>query len=280
MGMLTYDALVLSRASDFINEKESVLTLGVPKLNFSTNQYQRARRAAGFAPINSFNDHHGFFRNLGFHEIESLDVSDYEGATILGDLNDPELPTKIGRQFDLIYDSGTLEHVFNAPIALQTLVRMVSPGGIIVHATPTNGFMDHGFWQVSPDLFHSFYRSQGFRLLTSAIFVLGGSPVAFRAEDNIYRTRGRDFIVGTFPEAIAIFAAQKTDASSASDMKLQDYYRDMYDNSIAREQMSFFVPYGSPVRAKIERMPFGTLAMRAVRKLESVAGRVLGAQTR
>ncbi|MEL7114711.1 MAG: methyltransferase [Pseudomonadota bacterium] len=67
-------------------------------------------------------------RKLGFGEIESMDFSDYEGASILQDLNKP-IPDHLEQQFDFIFDGGTIEHVFNVPQALENVFRMLKPGG-------------------------------------------------------------------------------------------------------------------------------------------------------
>lgn len=48
--------------------------------------------------------------------------------------------------------------------ALKNLVGLLSPGGIILHSSPTNGHSGHGFWQVSPSVFEGLYsKNQGFR---------------------------------------------------------------------------------------------------------------------
>src|SRR4051812_12920511 len=53
-----------------------------------------------------------FFRLLGAQETTSVDRSDFEGATLLHDLNDP-FPERLRNHFDLVVDGGTLEHIFN-----------------------------------------------------------------------------------------------------------------------------------------------------------------------
>ncbi|MDW3119279.1 MAG: methyltransferase domain-containing protein [Roseovarius pacificus] len=67
-------------------------------------------------------------RKLGFGEMETMDFSDYEGASILHDLN-KRPPKELENQFDFIFDGGTVEHVFNVPVALEGLYRMLKPGG-------------------------------------------------------------------------------------------------------------------------------------------------------
>ena len=96
-------------------------------------------------------------RKLGFGEIESMDFSDYEGASILHDLSKP-IPKKLEKKFDFIFDGGTLEHVFNVPVALSNVFRMLKPGGRFVSANGMNGFNGHGLYQFGPDLVWTFWR--------------------------------------------------------------------------------------------------------------------------
>jgi hypothetical protein len=99
-------------------------------------------------------------RNLGASLVESFDYSSFEGATHLIDLN---RPAEIERQYDTIIDAGTLEHIFNAPEALRTFAKLCKVGGQVIHISPSNNFCNHGFWQLSPELFFSLYsEANGF----------------------------------------------------------------------------------------------------------------------
>jgi SAM-dependent methyltransferase len=95
--------------------------------------------------------------------VDSLDVSDYEGASLIGDLNVPNPEVLAGRRFDLILDFGTLEHVYNLPNALTSIEQILALGGTIVHLVPSNGFSGHGLYQFSPSLFQEIYsKKNGF----------------------------------------------------------------------------------------------------------------------
>ncbi|OAI51419.1 hypothetical protein AYO47_07150 [Planctomyces sp. SCGC AG-212-M04] len=104
------------------------------------------------------------FRSLGFDDVLRLDVSDYEQCDELLDLNAQETPAHLQGKFDVVLDSGTLEHVFDLPAALRHASRMVKPGGRIIHLTPSSNCVEHGFYSVSPTLFHDFYGANGFEL--------------------------------------------------------------------------------------------------------------------
>ena len=102
---------------------------------------------------------------LGFGKIHALDISDHDGADLIGDLNDLELHSKIGRQFGTVIEIGTIEHVFHVPNALWNLVQMCELGGEIIHAAPTNNWPNHGFYQLSPTLFYDYYTANGFEVI-------------------------------------------------------------------------------------------------------------------
>jgi hypothetical protein len=101
---------------------------------------------------------------LGADEVHSFDVSDYEGATHIHDFNMAISEKYFGR-YTAVLDSGTLEHVFNFPIAIKNCMQMVEVGGHYLGNTPTNNYMGHGFYQFSPELyFRVFSQENGFRV--------------------------------------------------------------------------------------------------------------------
>ena len=91
---------------------------------------------------------------LGAASVDSLDVSDYESATIVLDLGKP---CCFNQRFDTIIDFGSLEHIFDAATAFRNLVDLCEIGGRIMHLLPVNNLNGHGFWQFSSDLIHSLY---------------------------------------------------------------------------------------------------------------------------
>ncbi|MEQ9259985.1 MAG: hypothetical protein RIG84_12925 [Roseovarius sp.] len=104
-------------------------------------------------------------RGLGLGEIETMDFSDYEGAGIIHDLNDP-VPEALHGQFDFIFDGGTLEHVFNVPQALENVFNMLTVGGRFVSANGFNDWTFHGIYQFSPELVWTFWkRNTGCKVL-------------------------------------------------------------------------------------------------------------------
>jgi hypothetical protein len=94
-----------------------------------------------------------FLQILGAEQIDSTDNSKYEGATIIHDLNVP-IPDQFKERYDAVIDAGTLEHVFNFPVAIKNAMEMVKENGYLFIDTCANNSCGHGFYQFSPELFY------------------------------------------------------------------------------------------------------------------------------
>lgn len=97
-----------------------------------------------------------FFKLLGVDQLQALDSSDYEKADIIHDLNQP-VPADLHGRFPFILDGGTLEHVFDVRQALTNISNLLAVGGRVLHISPTNNYVNHGFYQLSPTLYYDYY---------------------------------------------------------------------------------------------------------------------------
>ena len=100
-----------------------------------------------------------FLRRLGV-ESEVTDVVALHGVERIVDLNEP-LPADLARRFDLVVDTGTLEHCFNVGQAFRNACEALAQGGLLVHAAPLNR-PNHGFWNFSPTVYPDFFLANGF----------------------------------------------------------------------------------------------------------------------
>lgn len=99
---------------------------------------------------------------LGISEFTVMDASSYEAADTIHDMNRP-VPEEWHQSYDVIIDCGSLEHIFNVPVALRNLAQMLAVGGTLFISTPANNLMGHGFYQFSPELmFRVFSAENGF----------------------------------------------------------------------------------------------------------------------
>lgn len=108
---------------------------------------------------------------LGATTVQSVDASDYEDSTFIHDFNYP-LNGKIKHTYNLVLDSGTLEHIFNVPQALKNSTELVANNGHYMGFFPCNNFFGHGFYQFSSELFYrTFTEENGFRIIDVIIFI-------------------------------------------------------------------------------------------------------------
>ena len=108
----------------------------------------------------------GFFYDcLDAKSVSAIDYSDYEGANIVHDLNLP-ITSELNNRFDVVVDGGTLEHIFNFPVAIANLMKMVRVGGRLFMTSPANNLCGHGMYQFSPELmFRVFSNENGFEIV-------------------------------------------------------------------------------------------------------------------
>lgn len=113
---------------------------------------------------------------MGFETLHSLDTSDYEGADLMYDLNKDDIGSVLTQQYDLVTNFGTLEHVFHLPNALKNVFDAVKVGGHILHGSPMNNWVDHGFYQFSPTFYYDYYVANKFQIKLMQMHTLTKSP--------------------------------------------------------------------------------------------------------
>ena len=179
------------------------------------------------------------YRAMGAKSVDAMDASDFEGATIVQDLNEP-LADRLRFRFDAVVDGGTLEHVFNVPMVFKNVADALKVGGHFFGILPANNLCGHGFYQFSADFFYrTFSAENGFKirkLFVAPVYVAGrwlDGPV-FEVSDP-EKMQGRVEIEGTGRmvflvqaqkiEQRPVFAKwpQQSDYSTAWTRKLVDH---------------------------------------------------------
>jgi hypothetical protein len=108
-----------------------------------------------------------FFEKLGC-ETDYFDFAEIRGGEIITDLNMPLNSEHHGR-YDIVIDTGTLEHCFNVGIAFENMCRLARIGGLIISSAPMSK-VNHGFWNFSPCAYDNYYRQNQFDLLFLGAF--------------------------------------------------------------------------------------------------------------
>jgi len=183
-------------------------------LNLSKNNLRSVFESFGYKvdtqQIDSiFNQTNGYAENLltclGAKEIHSFDKSGYESATHLHDMN-RELPERFKEQYTMVLDGGSLEHIFNFPVAIKNCMEMVSVGGHYLAITPANNFLGHGFYQFSPELFFSVFTHENGFELTRMIAFEDGPDARWYSVKSPIEIRGRVTLTNSVPLYLLIVA--------------------------------------------------------------------------
>lgn len=191
----------------------SVLELGRMSVYATHEELQRWAReqsvdlAAGFPATLSHQpelarhgclDDRTFFRLLGFDRVESADVADWEGVDHVLDLNQP-VPEGLRERFDVVFEAGTIQHVFDLRRVFANLHALVRPGGRVIHGmAPSSNHVDHGFYMFSPTLFHDFYSANGWRI--EAFFFFEFYSYWFRGRFHSTTWKVRPYVPGCLDE--------------------------------------------------------------------------------
>lgn len=172
-----------------------------------------------------------FLKKCGAQTVTSFDNSDYEGATFVQDMN-RDVPDAYHARFDCVLDSGTLEHVFNIPVALQNCMRMVKPGGHFLSIAPCNNFMGHGFYQFSPELFYGVLSERnGFSVERMFIFESRPDAQWYRVADP-KKIGGRVELVNSMMTYLLVQARRTRYADVDDITPQQSDYVPMWENNI------------------------------------------------
>lgn len=96
-----------------------------------------------------------------FLQPKSLAAIDLHGGPAAHRL-DLNRPINLGRQFDIVLNLGTIEHVFNVAQAMETLHDHTRPGGLMVHGMPLSGWLEHGFYSFNSTFYFDLARANGY----------------------------------------------------------------------------------------------------------------------
>jgi SAM-dependent methyltransferase len=171
-----------------------------------------------------------FFEMLGLDDYADMDKFDSDQPTYLHDLNLP-VPDSLCRPYSLILDGGTIEHIFDVRQVLANIVQMLKPGGCVVHISSYS--IDHGFYGLSPCLFHDFYSANGFEDFSCHVL-----QVDFRNILKTYKKRHKYFeykygmnfqgLLDTYKQTLIFFAARKAAQLDEITVPVQGIYKNRF----------------------------------------------------
>jgi hypothetical protein len=175
-----------------------------------------------------------FFRLVGAKDVSSIDYSSFEDATFVHDMNTPIIDD-LKQRFSVVYDGGTLEHIFNVPTALKNCMEMVRVGGYFMQANMANNFMGHGFWQFSPELlFRVFSPENGFEIETVLLHevVTDGGWYAVSDPSTVKK---RVELCNSVPTYLLVIAKRVAEVEIFKTPPFQSYYAEAWDQAASAE---------------------------------------------
>lgn len=170
------------------------------------------------------------FEALGATAVESFDAAPYEQATHIHDFNLP-IPATHQQRYTAVLDGGTLEHVFNFPVALANAMQMVRPGGHFLGIVTANNFLGHGFYQFSPELFHSALSDTNGYVLEHLIAVEDRPGAPWYEVSNPDAVRERVTLVNRHPLYLLVIARRTRAVVPFATAPQQSDYQAMWASS-------------------------------------------------
>jgi hypothetical protein len=161
-----------------------------------------------------------FFASFCDAKLRSVDVSDYEGASDIVDLNKP-LPDHMAGIADFLFDGSCLDNVFNPAAAIFAMSKMLRPGGRMFcfnHSTP----IQSAFVCLSPEWFLEYFQAAGYEDIR--IHVCEFENVLDRFW-GIHRWAWGDETPYPPRDFIVVAMAEKTAASVDEVCPIQAHYR-------------------------------------------------------
>jgi SAM-dependent methyltransferase len=216
---------------------------------------QKVALAPGFEPRLSHDpaladlkciDDRTFFGRLGFERTTTCDISNWEGADLLHDLNHP-IPEAWKGQYDVVIESGTIQHVFHLPNVLRNLHDFIRPGGRIIHGMVASiNHVDHGFYMFSPTLFNDYYARNGYRI--DSLYFYEFMPYWYRGRFHTRRTRIFRYTPGCLDhlsyggfsgQQLALFVAvTRTAAATSGAIPQQSYFERLWATASAAKAVA------------------------------------------
>ena len=107
-------------------------------------------------------DVHAVFQHHNCN-LTIIDVIQHRGVEEFLDLNEP-LEENFFQRFDLVVDTGTIEHCFNAGTAFKNMCNMTKVGGVIITAAPYSRPF-HGYYNFTREMYTDGFGKNGFDIL-------------------------------------------------------------------------------------------------------------------
>lgn len=161
-----------------------------------------------------------FFSMFCDARVSALDVSDYEGAELVHDMN-CALPLNLREVADFVFDGSCLDNIFDPARAIKSMSHMLRTDGRLFcynHATP----IQSAYLSFSPEWFFDFFEANAYRDVRIYLCAFD----AVRAPWDVVEWKpgdskpSRDYII--------VASGEKTERSTNNLSPIQAHYRKLH----------------------------------------------------
>jgi hypothetical protein len=233
MGLNTSGIQLLLHAKSKGVNFEDTITIGRQGLHLTKEAMQEHLNHFGFQTENAdkiLTEEQGyaepFLKMLGAANPHSIDASAYESATYIHDMNQP-IGNSLKGNYSMVLDGGSLEHIFNFPVAIKNCMEMLKVGGYYLGISPANNFLGHGFYQFSPELYYRIFNEEnGFKVQSMIFFIDHKSTRYYEVSDpNVVKSRV--ILSNKHPSYLFVMAQKIKDVPLFSNAPQQSDYQNL-----------------------------------------------------
>jgi hypothetical protein len=166
-----------------------------------------------------------FYKYLGI-EYKCLDSDAQYGDPFDFNFDQPNKSDLL--QYNLVVNAGTTEHLLNQSNSFKIAHDITQNGGVMIHALPFIGFIDHGFLNYHPNLFIALAYRNNYKLIGLWVSVAGmNSIIPWQPRLLSYLTSPN----GGVPD-ISIFCALRKCNTEDFHIPFQGRYEGAMDTSV------------------------------------------------
>ena len=166
-----------------------------------------------------------FYKYLGIH-YTCLDSDGKYGRPFDFNFDQPDGSDLL--RYSLVVNAGTTEHLLNQSNSFKIAHDITQNNGVMIHALPFIGFVDHGFLNYHPNLFTALAHHNNYKLIGLWVSVAGmNSLLPWRPNILSYLTSPN----GRIPDTSILCALRKS-KSGDFQIPFQGRYESILDKSI------------------------------------------------
>lgn len=151
-----------------------------------------------YTGIGVFSSTKKFYESLGYEDYVAIDgntnmsaiVADLNRAVVIEFMNKGKTGWK---QFDLITNNGTGEHIFSQEMVFLNAHHLCKKGGIMLHVLPFSRWINHGFYNYNPILFRDLAAACGYEIIFRAIGDKWGTEFEI-PDEELYKEKNPDML--------------------------------------------------------------------------------------